>query len=218
MKRMKTLILKTEGMSAYGLQTFDVHRRINHFPTRSAIMGLLGAAKGITRERFSELYDLSQQLKIAVQVNKSGEKMVDYHTVQAFRSPQGKIQKGTKPTYREYWCDSEYTFAITADETVINTLIENVKNPEFGLFQGRKSCPLTRPLFEAVMDDDNPANALNKYNENGQIFSDVNGENQVAVVQVRDQITATPRKYAMRTVFVCGQIRQEQKEEINELT
>lgn len=218
MKCMKTLILKTEGMSAYGLQTFDVHRRINHFPTRSAIMGLLGAAKGITRERFSELYDLSQQLKIAVQVNKSGEKMVDYHTVQAFRSPQGKIQKGTKPTYREYWCDSEYTFAITADETVINTLIENVKAPEFGLFQGRKSCPLTRPLFERVTDDDNPANALKKQNGNGQIFSDVSGDNQVAMVQVRDQITATPRKYAMRTVFVCGQIRQDQKEEINELT
>ena len=218
MKRMKTLILKTEGMSAYGLQTFDVHRRVNHFPTRSAIMGLLGAAKGITRERFSELYDLSQQLKIAVQVNESGEKMVDYHTVQAFRSPQGKIQKGTKPTYREYWCDSEYTFAITADETVINTLIENVKKPEFSLFQGRKSCPLTRPLFEAVTDDDNPANALKKQNGNGQIFSDVSGENQVAMVQVRDQITATPRKYAMRTVFVCGQIRQDQKEEINELT
>ena len=37
---LKTLILKTEGMSAYGLQTFDVHRRINHFPTRSAILGL----------------------------------------------------------------------------------------------------------------------------------------------------------------------------------
>lgn len=218
MKCMKTLILKTEGMSAYGLQTFDVHRRINHFPTRSAIMGLLGAAKGITRQRFSELYELSQQLKIAVQVNNSGEKMVDYHTVQAFRSPQGKIQKGTKPTYREYWCDSEYTFAISADETVINTLIEKVKSPEFGLFQGRKSCPLTRPLFEAVIDHDNPANALKSYGGQGQIFSDVNGENQVAVMQVRDQITATPRKYAMRTVFVCGQIRQGNKEEINEPT
>jgi len=220
MKRMKTLILKTEGMSAYGLQTFDVHRRINHFPTRSAIMGLLGAAKGITRERFSELYDLSQQLKIAVQVNSPGEKMVDYHTVQAFRSPQGKIQKGTKPTYREYWCDSEYTFAITADETVINTLMLNVKKPEFGLFQGRKSCPLTRPLFETVTDDDNPANALKKQNGDGQILSDVCAENQVAIVHVRDQITATPRKYAMRTVYVCGQLAKTHidKEEINEPT
>lgn len=215
---MKTLILKTEGMSAYGLQTFDVHRRVNHFPTRSAIMGLLGAARGITRERFSELYDLSQQLNIAVQVNKSGEKITDYHTVQAFRSPQGKIQKGTKPTYREYWCDSEYTFAITGDEAVINRLIDSVKNPKFGLFQGRKSCPLTRPLFETVTDDENPANALKKYNGEGQIFSDVAGQNQVATVQVRDQITAIPRKYAMRTVFVCGQIAKNTKGEINELT
>lgn len=214
---MKTLILKTEGISAYGLQTFDVHRRVNHFPTRSAIMGLLGAAKGITRERFSELYALSQQLKIAVQVNKAGEKIVDYHTVQAFRSPQGKIQNETKPTYREYWCDSEYTFAITADEAVINALKEKVKNPEFSLFQGRKSCPLTRPLFEKVTDDDNPANALKKQNAGGQIFSDVSGDNQVAMVQVRDLNTTIPRKYAMRTVFVCGEVVQNRKEGINEL-
>ena len=113
-----TLILKTEGMSAYGLQTFDVHRRVSHFPTRSAIIGLLGAAKGISRSQHKALFELSEQLYIAVQVNKSGEKIVDYHTVQNFRSPVGKIQPGTKPTYREYWCDSEYTFAISAARSV----------------------------------------------------------------------------------------------------
>jgi len=217
---MKTLILKTEGMSAYGLQTFDVHRRVNHFPTRSAIMGLLGAAKGITRERFLELFELSQQLKIAVQVNHSGEKITDYHTVQFFRSPLGKIQKGTKPTYREYWCDSEYTFAITGDNEVISTLENDIKYPKFILFQGRKSCPLTRPLFESIIDDDNPANALKKYNGMGQIFSDVSGDNQVAMIQVRDLTTKIPRKYAMRTVYVCGQMKQIQNEqgEINEPT
>ncbi|PKH02944.1 type I-E CRISPR-associated protein Cas5/CasD [Psychromonas sp. MB-3u-54] len=215
---MKTLILKTEGMSAYGLQTFDVHRRANHFPTRSAIMGILGAAIGITRENFNELYALSEQLKIAVQVNLSGEKMVDYHTVQHFRSPQGKIQKGVKPTYREYWCDSEHTFAISAEDGIIETLTNKVKAPEFTLFQGRKSCPLTRPLFETVSDHDNPANALKNHGGQGQIFSDVSGENQLAIVQVRDLITAIPRKYAMRTVYVCGQIAKVQngKEEMNE--
>lgn len=207
---MKTLILKTEGMSAYGLQTFDVHRRANHFPTRSAIMGMLGAAMGITRENYNELYALSQQLNIAVQVNLCGEKMVDYHTVQHFRSPHGQIQKIVKPTYREYWCDSEHTFAISADKQVIATLVDKVKSPKFTLFQGRKSCPLTRPLFETVSDDDNPANALKNYGGQGQIFSDVGGENQVAIVQVRDLITAIPRKYAMRSVYVCGQVAKAQ--------
>ena len=68
-----TLILKTEGMSAYGLQTFDVHRRVSHFPTRSAIMGLLGAAKGTSRSQHQALFELSERLQIAVQVNKGGE-------------------------------------------------------------------------------------------------------------------------------------------------
>lgn len=200
----KTLILKTEGLSAYGLQTFDVHRRVNHFPTRSAILGMLGAALGITRDNYAELFTLSEKIKVAVQVNNTGEKMVDYQTVQAFRSPHGKIQKGTKPTYREYWCDSEHTFAITADIATIELLANKVKRPEFTLFQGRKSCPLTRPLFETVINSDNPANGLKQLGATGQIFSDVMGENQIATVQVRDLNTLSLRKFAMRTVYVCA--------------
>jgi len=202
----KTLLLKTEGMSAYGLQTFDVHRRVNHFPTRSAVIGLLGAALGIERSEFQQLHQLSQRLTIAVQVNNVGEKITDYHTVQNFRSPQGKIQKGTKPTFREYWCDSEHSFAITADTDLIEKLAVAVKFPVFTLFQGRKSCPLMRPLFENIVDNDNPANTLKKEAGQGQIFSDVSGKNQVATLQVRDLTTSTPRKYAMRIVYVCGQL------------
>jgi len=201
---MKTLILKTEGMSAYGLQTFDVHRKINPFPTRSAVIGLLGAALGITRENHEQLYALSNKLSIAVQVNNTGQKIVDYHTVQNFRSPMGKIQKGTKPTYREYWCDSEHSFAITADDKTIELLTTKVKSPVFTLFQGRKSCPLTRPLFDSVVKNDNPAKALKESGTTGQVFSDVSGENQIATVQVRDLTTNSPRKMAMRLVYVCA--------------
>jgi CRISPR system Cascade subunit CasD len=200
-----TLILKTEGMSAYGLQTYDVHRRVSHFPTRSAIMGMLGAAKGISRSQHQVLFELSEQLHIAVQVNKAGEKIVDYHTVQNFRSPVGKIQTGTKPTYREYWCDSEYTFAISAEQSVILDLQKAVKSPVFTLFQGRKSCPLTRPLFETVIEESNPANAIKVLHFGGKIYSDVSGENHIAMLQVRDQTTVNPRKFAMRTVFVCAE-------------
>jgi len=215
---MKTLILKTEGMSAYGLQTFDVHRRVNHFPTRSAIIGMLSAALGITREQHANLYELSQSLTIAVQVNNTGEKMTDYHTVQNFRSPMGKIQKGTKPTYREYWCDSEHTFAITAESAIIDKLVTAVKAPKFTLFQGRKSCPLMRPLFETIVDENNPANALNTLEGQGQIFSDVQGDNHVATLQVRDKVTPIARKYAMRTVYVSGRLVAMQQENRHELT
>lgn len=206
MGEMKTLILKTEGMSAYGLQTFDVHRHVNHFPTRSSIIGMLGAAIGITRDNYSDIFELSKKLKIAVQVNKCGQKMVDYHTVRNFRSPQGKIQKGTKPTYREYWCDSEHTFAISGDDDVVSMLAKKVKEPEFSLFQGRKCCPLTRPLYETELNHENPANALKYLGGNGQIFSDTKGDNMIAQIQIRDLTTHIMRKYAMRTVYVCGQI------------
>lgn len=214
---MKTLILKTEGLSAYGLQTFDVHRRANHFPTRSAIVGLLAAALGITRKEQQALYELSEQITTAVQVNQAGEKMMDYHTVQNFRSPDGKIQKGTKPTYREYWCDSEHTFAISAESELISKLESAVKTPKFTLFQGRKCCPLTRPLFDRVLDESNPAIALKKLANKGQIFSDVEGKNQVARIQVRDKLTLVSRKYAMRMIYVSGEMIKSKQELANEL-
>ncbi|MGJ8631448.1 MAG: type I-E CRISPR-associated protein Cas5/CasD [Glaciecola sp.] len=215
---MKTLILKTEGLSAYGLQTFDVHRRANHFSTRSAIVGLLAAALGITRTDQQALYELSEQITIAVQVNQAGEKMMDYHTVQNFRSPEGKIQKGTKPTYREYWCDSEHTFAISAESSLISQLEEAVKAPKFSLYQGRKCCPLTRPLFDGVVNESNPAIALKKLASKGQIFSDVEGENQVARLQIRDRLTRVPRKYAMRMIYVSGEMVSSEQELSNEFT
>ncbi|AZG36905.1 type I-E CRISPR-associated protein Cas5/CasD [Shewanella psychromarinicola] len=214
---MKTLILKTEGFSAYGLQTFDIHRRANHFPTRSAVIGLLAAALGITRKEQSTLFELSENVQIAVQVNNAGEKIMDYHTVQNFRSPMGKIQKGVKPTYREYWCDSEHTFAITASDELVKRLCIAVKSPKFTLFQGRKSCPLTRPLFEVLVDHNNPVEALKKRAERGQIFSDVQGENHVATLQVRDKLTPVFRKYAIRTVYVSGQMIQNSEEIADEL-
>jgi CRISPR system Cascade subunit CasD len=201
---MKTLILKTEGMSAYGLQTFDVHRKANHFPTRSAVIGMLAAAAGIERGQQAEILALSQQLLIAVQVNQTGQKMVDYHTVQNFRSPNGKIQAGTKPTYREYWCDSAHSFAVTGPAELIDKLAAHVKSPVYGVFQGRKSCPLTRPLYECVLNEENPVNALHTLGEGGQVFSDSDGDGRIATLQVRDLSTARQRLYAMRTVYVCA--------------
>jgi CRISPR system Cascade subunit CasD len=210
---MKTLVLKTEGLSAYGLQTFDIHRRVNHFPTRSAIIGLLAAALGITRNEHNKLYELSENVVTAVQVNNAGEKMMDYHTVQNFRSPMGKIQRGTKPTFREYWCDSEHTFAICTNDELAKKLCEAVQSPIFTMFQGRKCCPLTRPIFEDFLIADNPAIALKKRAVRGQIFSDIEGANQVATLQVRDKLTSVFRKYAMRTVYVSGPAVQEVADE-----
>jgi CRISPR system Cascade subunit CasD len=50
-----------------------------------------------------------------------------------------------------------------------------------------------------------PANALKHCGGTGQIFSDEQGDNLVAQLQVRDLTTQVIRKYAMRTVYVSGQ-------------
>jgi CRISPR system Cascade subunit CasD len=202
---VKTLILKTNGMSAYGLQTFDTNRKINSFPTRSGVVGLLGAALGIERSSHNKLFELSENIKLAVQINASGTKISDYHTVQGFRSPGSKkIQVGsTKQTYREYWCDSEYTFAITANDDVISNIVEAIKSPVYTLFQGRKSCPLTRPLFEKLLAIDNPVDAIQSLDSVGHIYSDVDNGSFISHISVRDKHTSIFRKFINRTVFMC---------------
>ena len=201
---MPTLILKTDGMSAYGLQTFDIARKINTFPTRSAIIGILSAACGLTRKDHEQIFTLSQAVTIAVQVNSVGRNITDYHTVQNFRSPMGKIQKGTKPTYREYLCDTKYSFAISAQKQQVDQLAMAVKNPKFTIFQGRKSCPITRPLFETITPESNPVEALINLGKKGQIFSDISGPGAISKMMVRDVNTAQPRQYTTRIVYMCA--------------
>ncbi len=139
-------------------------------PSRSAIMGLLGAALGIRRDQEDELSSLNARLGLAVEVQSHGTLMVDYHTAQSPRGVSGNIFFSRKReieavkedskaqatlSQREYYVDAVYRVYAwlnsNTDEQMLWMLLNALKRPRFPLFLGRKSCPPSLPLVPQIL-------------------------------------------------------------------
>ncbi|MCG2740028.1 MAG: type I-E CRISPR-associated protein Cas5/CasD [Syntrophaceae bacterium] len=216
------LILKLQGpMQAWGEHTFEGKRPSGNFPTRSALLGLLGACLGIRRDNRERLQQLADSVCFAVLkeerflVKRNGSKTplpmikaTDYHTVQDARvNYSGLKSHETIQTWREYLFDAAYTVAIwsTLSATIkIDELEPAVKAPIFTPYLGRRSCPLARPLFAARIAAENVQAALRRVEPvGGTIYSEEQGA--VRTIRLRDvPLIQQPRQFATRNVYVYG--------------
>lgn len=159
------LVMKLEGpMQAWGGHTFEDNRPSELFPTRSGLLGLLAACLGVKREDSAGLQALADSVLFTVRVDCPPLKMTDYHTVKdARREYRGLKSVETIQTWREYLLDAKYTVAIAAAEQATVSL-EDLKKalckPVFTPFLGRRSCPLSRPLFFKWAEAENALAAL----------------------------------------------------------
>ncbi|WP_119060649.1 type I-E CRISPR-associated protein Cas5/CasD [Dichotomicrobium thermohalophilum] len=145
------------------------------WPGRSAILGLLAAARGIKRDGdFSAL----DALQVSVAVFETGKPMRDYHTVQtiptaAVKRPQSRPealrlldayelrqQKPVHPviTLRDYRQGVLYGAAVQGP--ALETLRSALEHPTFHLYLGRKACPLSAPLAPKIVAAEAPEAAL----------------------------------------------------------
>ncbi|PPC75071.1 type I-E CRISPR-associated protein Cas5/CasD [Pokkaliibacter plantistimulans] len=210
------LIIRLAGpMQAWGQPTFEGHRPSAAFPTRSGLLGLLGACLGIRREDKAALQALADSVRFAVccdereLANKplSVSKLTDYHTIQNAREDyRGLKSHETIQTWREYLCDAQFTVALwcTPDASLtIEKLTSAVKKPVFTPYLGRRSCPLAHPLFLGENEAEDPRQALAKFEAQGVIYSEEMLAADNRRVRVRDEpIIALPRQFASRDWFI----------------
>jgi len=145
------------------------------YPAKSAILGLLAAAKGLRRDERDEQESLRSGYGVAVRVLAPGTPMRDYHTVQ--RPKQEWIGKGKSKrlkTYgtrrdeladkdilnctqstRDYYSDAICDVAVWAvtepPPWSLDALKGKLEKPVFCLYLGRKSCPPALPLRPQVV-------------------------------------------------------------------
>jgi len=216
------LILKLQGpMQAWGEHTFEGLRPSANFPTRSGMLGLLGACLGITRNDCDQLQQLADSVGMAVRVDersitrKDGTsrisrmvKMTDYHTVKDAREDYTGLKKhDTIQTWREYIYDAEFTVAIwkQPNSTLdLNEIESAVKRPLFTPYLGRRSCPLARPLFEARREASDILEALKDVPPHGgTIYSEEKIGDRMK--RVRDvPLIHQPRQFAGRNLYILG--------------
>lgn len=133
-------------------------------PTKSGVIGLLGAAMGLERGN-RRLEELDSQLIFGVRIDRPGIVATDYHTVTGYhRTAAGgfKHSGGTASTMkaamghgpativspRDYLHDAIFLIGLEGPKELNAELRIRLDDPVWPLFLGRKSCPPTRPVVD----------------------------------------------------------------------
>jgi len=217
------LLLKLQGpMQAWGEHSFEGLRPAAFIPTRSALLGLLGACLGVRREDRTGLEQLEAGIHLAVRVDQRQpegfdkplvtQKLLDYHTVKNARQEYSGLKSHeTIQTWREYLSDCEFSIVLWLAETSVlsmGELEQAVKQPRFTPYLGRRSCPLGRPLFASRCSAKDEFAALATLEPaRGVIYTEtrpLEGQ-KVRTLKMRDvPLTRQSRQFASRLVYEYG--------------
>lgn len=216
------LIIKLQGaMQAWGGHSYEDFRPSHVFPTRSAVLGLLAACIGIERDDILNRERLNASLfRLTVRTDTrylegsnrplKMHKITDFHTVQNARKVDAAARKDAIVSRREYLCDTVFSIAMVFDQEQgysLDDIKQALQKPYYTPFLGRKSCPLQRPLYEAVISAKNAQAALMEIAPGqGILYSEETLENSVPMV-IRDVPMPTPiRQFATRSINVLGDV------------
>lgn len=174
------LVFRLYGpMASWGQPAVGGDRATGIAPTRSAILGLLGAALGIKRDNAEQLDALRTSVRMATKQVTPTSLLRDYHTSQVpsrnnkyvYRTRKNELldepkeKLNTVLSTRDYRCDGIWIVAVSLTEgsTVnLGQLHQALIKPVFVLSLGRKSCPLAAPLVPKIVRDVCLKEALNQ--------------------------------------------------------
>lgn len=181
---MKTyLLFQLYGpMAAWGdIAVGEVRPSFVH-PSKSAILGLIAAALGISRDQETMHRQLAEGYGFAVRLDCAGTPLSDYHTAQVPPSGQGRNRKqfatrrdeiktlrkeqlNTILSTRSYRVDALATIILWERPSApykLSRVAEALTAPVYTLYLGRKSCPLALPVDAQLVEDESIKEALDK--------------------------------------------------------
>ena len=149
-------------------------------PSRSAMMGLLAAALGITREKQDDHNALDAGYGIAVRLDAGGASLMDYHTAQTaseieIKKAFGKERPQTRQALlsaaglqtilsrRELREDALATACLWARERArwpLEALKEALERPVFILYAGRRANAFGLPIGPTIVEAESLASAF----------------------------------------------------------
>lgn len=151
--------------ASFGGLAVGERRSSERYPTRSMLIGLLGAALGVDRTDEHAQQALAQGYHFALQIFGAGRPFTDYHTAQM--PSRGKTRYATRReelaapelntvlTSRDYRTDFLAGLAVTAAVDApytLEALEAALRAPHYTLSLGRKSCVFGLPLDPSVAE------------------------------------------------------------------
>lgn len=207
----KFLVLQLKGvMQAWGTHTYEDFRPSSIFPTRSAIIGLLGSCLGIERDDIDAREKLNSSIQIDICSLNSGkvQKIEDFHTILDARKVDGNPRKDAIISKREYLCDAHFLLFVSLKYGARVSLLDiemAVKKPIFTPFLGRKSCPITLPLFKQHIEASSLIEAIEKITKEDCIIYSEEKLNDSTEFQIRDvPMQSKVRQFEKRSVHILS--------------
>ncbi|MEU3978863.1 type I-E CRISPR-associated protein Cas5/CasD [Streptomyces sp. NPDC026672] len=138
---MSVLTLRLDGpLQAWGASARFARRTTESAPTKSGVIGLLAAARGMDRRDDAQLARLAA-LRFGVRIDQPGTRVRDYQTA------QHQITNASMPVSERYYlADAVFVAAVEGDDELVNELDAALRAPVHPPFLGRRSCPPARPV------------------------------------------------------------------------
>jgi len=142
---VKAVLIRLEGpLQAWSSQGKLGIRDTDREPTKSGVLGFVGAALGMERDDERLLAEL-RTLSLAVRVDRPGSLLRDYHTAGGgrFRGAQYVVH-GTSDcvqSERYYLQDASFVAALAGAEALVERVAGALTAPHWPLFLGRRACP-----------------------------------------------------------------------------
>ncbi len=137
---MSVLLIRLCGaMQSWGTKSRFYDRDTEDFPSKSGVLGIVGAALG--RDRAENISDLTA-LKFGVRKLKSGGQKKEWQTVE-----EPTDDKNYGFPYRKYYLsDADFVAGLEGDRALLEQINSALRNPVYPLFLGRKSYVAAKPF------------------------------------------------------------------------
>lgn len=140
-------------LQSWGVQSRFVRRGTETAPTKSGVLGLVAAAKGIRR---TDPLESLLGLRFGVRVDQPGQLVRDFQTAQRpEKQRDGTVSWTALPlSYRYYVSDAVFLAVLEGEPGLLAGIDDAVRKPEFPLYLGRRSCSPAGPIALGVYEHD----------------------------------------------------------------
>ncbi|MEU2032845.1 type I-E CRISPR-associated protein Cas5/CasD [Nocardia amamiensis] len=151
---MSVVALRLAGpLQSWGARSRFVRRDTEIAPTKSGVLGLVAAAKGLRR---TDPLETLLGLRFGIRIDQPGQLVRDFQTAQRpKRERDGSVGWTSLPlSYRYYISDAVYLAVLEGEHELVAAIDAAIRSPQFPLYLGRRSCPPAGPIALGVFDDD----------------------------------------------------------------
>lgn len=149
---MKTILLKFAGpLQSWGTDSHFETRHTDYYPSKSAVVGLLAAAMGLSRSDDENVRKLNQ-LGFAVRIDQQGKLLRDFHIAQKYKR-DGSFDRNYV-TNRYYMEDAVYIVGVTGPNDHMQALYASLERPYFQLYMGRRALPVPNDYLIGIFDEE----------------------------------------------------------------